>query len=219
MSNDSPDLHKYPGKQLDVIWDRRLCIHVGECGRSEGDFFVGGRTPWCDPDQTEASNAVDVCHRCPTGALSYDRKDGGPLETAADENTVVVASRGPLYIRGELDVAGASDNMESVKFRAALCRCGQSKNKPFCDNSHEASDFKDYGAVGTSADDATATGGPLKVGKAPNGPLLLSGNFSIINSSGRVAFRGTRAALCRCGASKNKPFCDGAHKAAGFEAD
>lgn len=55
--------------------------------------------------------------------------------------------------------------------------------------------------------------------KAPNGPLLLEGNLTIIAASGRAAWQGTKCALCRCGASKNKPFCDGAHKAAGFEAD
>ena len=60
-------------------------------------------------------------------------------------------------------------------------------------------------------------GGKLEINRAPNGPLLLSGNFCIRASSSRVAFEG--AALCRCGQSKNKPFCDGAHKAAGFEAD
>ena len=52
-----------------------------------------------------------------------------------------------------------------------------------------------------------------------NGPLLVSGNLSIVSGSGRVAWKGTKAALCRCGNSKNKPFCDGAHTAAGFEAD
>ena len=52
-----------------------------------------------------------------------------------------------------------------------------------------------------------------------NGPLLLNGNFEIVSAGGRTTWRGTKAALCRCGASKNKPFCDGAHKAAGFEAD
>ena len=62
-----------------------------------------------------------------------------------------------------------------------------------------------------------STGGPLEVKRAPNGPLLLSGNFEIVSAGGQVTWSGTKAALCRCGASKNKPFCDGAHKEAGFE--
>ena len=59
----------------------------------------------------------------------------------------------------------------------------------------------------------------LGVKRAKNGPLLLSGNFSIMAASGRVAWRGNKAALCRCGHSENKPFCDGAHAKKGFAAD
>lgn len=209
----------FEGNDLDITWDGRLCIHVGECGRAEGDLFVGGRQPWCDPNSvTAAEDAAEVCRRCPTGALTYIRKDGGDAEKADDRNTVHVASRGPLYVRGRLKIAGAPEDMPGVSYRAALCRCGASKNKPFCDNSHEESGFKDYGAVGQTGDADVATGGDLEIKAAPNGPLLLSGNLEIVTSSGRVAWKGTRCALCRCGESKNKPFCDGAHKAAGFEA-
>ncbi|MCA9588747.1 MAG: CDGSH iron-sulfur domain-containing protein [Myxococcales bacterium] len=216
--NDKP-IHRYEGKHLDVLWDGRLCIHVGECGRSADDLFTAGRKPWCQPDLVETTNATQVCERCPTGALTYERKDAGPAEAPSAVNTVVVSSRGPLYVKGELRIAGAAADMPGVQFRAALCRCGESKNKPFCDNSHEAAGFKDYGAVGRAGDGAPAEGGPLDIKGAPNGPLMVSGNFSIIAGSGRVAWRGTKAALCRCGASKNKPFCDGTHKAVGFTAE
>ena len=61
--------------------------------------------------------------------------------------------------------------------------------------------------------------GPLQVKAAKDGPLLVSGNFAIVASSGSTRWHGKRAALCRCGESENKPFCDGSHKAAGFTAD
>ncbi len=108
--------------------------------------------------------------------------------------------------------------MPAVKYRAALCRCGESKNKPFCDNTHEKVDFRDRGAVGDSGS-GCEPGGKLTIQRAPDGPLLLSGNFSIVSGAGCATWHGTKAALCRCGASKNKPFCDGAHKDIGFEAD
>ena len=209
----------YPGATTDVRWDGRLCIHIGECGRATNDLFVGGRQPWCQPDSVSAGETVDVVKRCPSGALTYDRKDGGGAEAAESENVVSVMYNGPLYVRGDLDVDGAADDMPGVRFRAALCRCGQSKNKPFCDNSHEAANFRDYGAVGDSGEGSDEQGGTLKVGRAPDGPLLLSGNFTIVAASGRKAWTGKKAALCRCGKSQNKPFCDGAHKAAGFQAD
>jgi CDGSH-type Zn-finger protein/uncharacterized Fe-S cluster protein YjdI len=209
----------YPGAAADVHWDGRLCIHIGECGRAKNDLFVAGRQPWCQPDRVRPDEVADVVSRCPSGALTYDRKDGGPEESPEAENVVSVMYNGPLYVRGDLEVDGAASDMSGVRYRAALCRCGQSKNKPFCDNSHEAAGFQDYGAVGDPGDGFDAPGGPLKVGKAPNGPLLLNGNFTIVAASGRKAWKGTKAALCRCGQSKNKPFCDGGHKDAGFEAE
>ena len=59
----------------------------------------------------------------------------------------------------------------------------------------------------------------MSVQPVKDGPLIFNGNFAILSSSGREAWRGTRAALCRCGESANKPFCDGSHKAAGFTSD
>jgi len=209
----------YDGAQADVHWDGRLCIHIGECGRAKNELFVGGRQPWCKPDLVTPEEVVDVVGRCPTGALTYERKDGGAGEVADAENVVSVMYNGPLYLRGDLEVDGAAEDMSGARYRVALCRCGHSKNKPFCDNSHEDAGFKDYGAVGDSGDGFDAPGGPLKVGRAPNGPLLLNGNFTIVAASGRTAFKGKKAALCRCGHSQNKPFCDGAHKEAGFEAE
>ncbi len=211
------DVKKYDGSAVDVTWDRRLCIHVGECGRAKNDLFVGGRDPWGQPDTTPADDVAETVLRCPTGALAFVRKDGGPAETAAADNSVVVANNGPLYVRGDLEIEGAAPDMPGVQFRAALCRCGHSKNKPFCDNSHEASGFVDRGAIGDPSPGRDAAGGTLEVNLAPNGPLLLQGNVQLVAGSGRVAWEGTKCALCRCGQSKNKPFCDGSHRAAGFD--
>ena len=98
-----------------------------------------------------------------------------------------------------------------------MCRCGQSKNKPFCDNSHEKANFRDYGAVGDKGTGLENTGGKLSISALADGPLILTGNLTIKNGSGRVAWSGTEVALCRCGASKNKPFCDGSHRDVGFK--
>ena len=215
--NKSP-VKTFAGEKVDVTWDKRLCIHIGECGRAEGDLFEGGRDPWCQPDVTSGDSVEEVVERCPTGALVAIRKDGGATETAPTSNSITVANSGPLYVAGELKVQGAAADMAGVKFRAALCRCGESKNKPFCDNTHESNGFRDRGAIGQTGPGLEAEGGALAINAAPNGPLLLAGNFSLVTAAGRVAWSGTKAALCRCGASKNKPFCDGSHVDAGFTA-
>jgi len=49
-----------------------------------------------------------------------------------------------------------------------------------------------------------------------DGPLLVSGGVRVVDAGGSVLFEGEKAALCRCGGSANKPFCDGTHKKIGF---
>ncbi len=210
----------FSGKIIDVQWDSRLCIHVAECGQAAGDLFVGGRKPWCQPDLSDAGEVREIIERCPSGALAYRDKAGGPAESAPAENTVFVACNGPLFVHGELQIEGVDPVAQpGLQFRAALCRCGASRNKPFCDNSHEEIDFKDYGAVGERGEGAAGLGGALQITPLKDGPLLCKGNLCLHAASGRLAWQGTTAALCRCGASKNKPFCDGSHTKIGFKSD
>ncbi|MBD3853934.1 MAG: CDGSH iron-sulfur domain-containing protein, partial [Acidobacteria bacterium] len=54
---------------------------------------------------------------------------------------------------------------------------------------------------------------------APNGPLLVSGPLEIMAGTGRAIDRTTNTALCRCGASENKPYCDGTHTKVGFQSE
>jgi CDGSH-type Zn-finger protein/uncharacterized Fe-S cluster protein YjdI len=219
-SKPTSPLTKFVGAELDVIWDSRLCTKQAECVRAEGELFMSGRKPWCQPDLGGQGAAVrEVTSRCPSGALVALRKNGKELEQAPSPlNQVVVAPNGPFFVTGQLEIQGATPDMLGVKRRAALCRCGHSKNKPFCDGSHVDAGFRDSGAVGR-AGGSVHDEGPLGVKPAPDGPLRLAGPFELIAGSGRRAFRASAAALCRCGASKAKPFCDGSHKAIGFRAD
>ena len=215
MSNK--EIYTYKGKEVDVDWDGRLCIHMGECGYAKGDLFISGRDPWCQPDLTSVEETLDVVKRCPTGALVFKPCNTNLNEVADKQNTVMVSYNGPYFIRGELDLKDAPTDMSGVSYRVALCRCGLSKNKPFCDNSHLKGKFEDYGAVGESGTSINQKGGVLKIKAMKDGPLILNGNVSVSASSGREAWQGDSLALCRCGSSKNKPFCDGSHVAAGFK--
>lgn len=210
---------QYPGETATVSWNGALCIHIGECGRADGDLFVGGRKPWCNPDLSSDDETKEVVERCPTGALSVAFKDGSGQEEADVENSALVAYNGPLFVRGDLDIDEAPEDVPGLRFRAALCRCGASKNKPFCDNSHLEAGFTDYGAVGKTTDSDPDTGGTLSIKPIKDGPLMFSGNVSVVSSGGKSVWRGSRVAMCRCGASENKPFCDGQHKKIGFTSD
>ncbi len=212
----SDSVYRYCGNTLDVAWDERLCIHIGECGQAEGHVFVDGRDPWCQPDLCANSSTLkEIVQRCPSGALYCLDHNNQLIEDPPVENTIMVSYSGPYFVRGRLSLDNTTDNMPGIQHRTALCRCGLSANKPFCDNSHIKS-FTDSGAVGETGNTASITSGLLEISCLPDGPLWLSGKFCIIAGSGRRAWCGDEAALCRCGASNNKPFCDGSHRNINF---
>ena len=104
--------------------------------------------------------------------------------------------------------------------RATLCRCGLSKNKPFCDNSHIAGGFSATGEPESKDSTLAITDlvGAVTIKPQPNGPYMVTGRLEIESGTGRNVNRVEKSFLCRCGHSSNKPYCDGSHKAAGFEA-
>jgi len=199
-----------------VTWDEDLCIHVGECTRAKGTLFESGRKPWCELDGVDDAHVREVVARCPSGALAASFSDPSATASPSAENTVTVADGGPLYVDGALAIEGAPERAPALGHRAALCRCGLSSNKPYCDNSHLKSDFRDHGAVGDAGAPLEVTGGILTIEVKKDGPLRVSGNLTIRAGSGRAAWQGTGTALCRCGLSANKPFCDGSHRKAGW---
>ena len=128
-----------------------------------------------------------------------------------------MAADGPLYIQGRLEIQTA-EGETAHETRVALCRCGASTNKPYCDDSHAEAGFRD---PATDVPQRLAEGDPtpstLLVKFVPDGPILVDGTLTVSGSDASKAV-GVRGALCRCGASSTKPFCDGSHAAAGFQA-
>lgn len=206
----------YNSDAIDVSYEARRCIHAAECVRGLPSVFDTEQRPWIQPANGEADAVAAVVLRCPTGALHFTRKDGGDDEAVPAVNQISIMADGPLYVRGDVHVALEHGALHDT--RMALCRCGQSANRPFCDNSHRGADFADDGLPGQSAAiDGEMVAGALTVTPAAQGPLLLQGNFELLDASGKAFFRGDKAALCRCGGSANKPFCDGTHKTINFE--
>lgn len=208
---------RYEGKELTILFDGARCIHARQCVLGLPEVFranVDG--PWIDPDAAEADEIRALARRCPSGAIVVEPKDGTPAERPPRKNVVTVTENGPLAIRADLRIAG-----EAPRVRAVLCRCGASKKKPFCDGSHEAMGFVATGEPPAAEDLPTLDEtGPLELTPAKNGPLLAKGPVEVIRGgTGKPVKRGAKLAFCRCGASKNKPFCDGTHASIGFEAD
>jgi hypothetical protein len=78
---------------------------------------------------------------CPTGALHYRRLDGGPQEEPQPGATVEPRPNGPLFVRGLVRIVDEGGQLIREDTRLALCRCGASENKPFCDGSHRRIGF------------------------------------------------------------------------------
>lgn len=201
----------YPSDAIDLHFELGRCIHAGRCVHGSPEVFDPKRKPWIDPTRSDVEVLVAVVEQCPTGALSYTRKDGGAAERGDLRNSARLVPDGPLQLRGRFQLGDA------VHTRAALCRCGASQNKPFCDNAHRGAGFSDDGLPDPSGLADVACEGEVQLQSVPNGPLHVVGDFEVVADDGDVVFRGSEAWLCRCGASANKPFCDGSHRASGFE--
>ncbi len=214
-------IREYQAEAITVKYDLKRCIHAEECVHGLPTVFDKSARPWIQPENASAAEIADVILRCPTGALQFERKDDGASEPIPTENTILLSADGPLYVQGEVEITRRDGSVLHRDTRVALCRCGTSKYKPFCDNAHLDIEFQADGSVADnqSETDASTTYGPLKITLAPNGAYRLQGNFEIRNTDGQVSFRGNRTALCRCGGSQNKPFCDMSHRSIGFIAD
>jgi len=213
------DPHVFASKDITVTWSKRRCIHAAECVRGLPGVFEPGRKPWVVPESASAEEIAEIIMRCPTGALHFERHDGGAAETPDAENVVRVTRHGPLELRGDLEIGSAAGAVLR-ETRVSLCRCGRSRHKPFCDGSHHPAGFRDPGEVFEGRmGPRVSESGPLRILARANGPLRLAGPLAIMSADGRVRRAGGEVALCRCGQSRNKPFCDGSHKEAAFVAE
>lgn len=127
---------QYRGDGIVVSFEPARCIHAARCVNGLPSVFDPERRPWIDPTQAEADAVAESVRKCPTGALTYLRTDGGPAEQP-DTPSIHAVRDGPLYVRGPIRIEDHEGNLFWSGNRAALCRCGASAIKPFCDGAHE----------------------------------------------------------------------------------
>ncbi len=134
---------RYATPDIAVTFDPRRCIHAARCVEGAPEVFDPNARPWIQPDNAPAGKLADVIARCPTGALRYERLDGGPPEAVPVEATLTLVKDGPIHVRGPMPLNDAQGNRrDDAGHRYALCRCGGSGNKPFCDNTHRTMGFE-----------------------------------------------------------------------------
>ena len=205
---------RYKGKHIIIYFNVDRCTHVAECLRGAPDVFDSKRQPWVKPDAAHPDKIAEVILQCPTGALHYKRLDGGKEESIPERNSITLQKNGPLDIRGDIEVQTHDHKILYKDTRLSLCRCGGSRHKPLCDGLHTITPFKDDGKTPLKdrvSDNKHERKGKCLIVLQPNGPLKMSGPFTIKDANGQILFHGEKALLCRCGESKNPPFCDGSH--------
>jgi CDGSH-type Zn-finger protein/uncharacterized Fe-S cluster protein YjdI len=201
------------GDKLVLRFEAKRCIHSRHCVLGAPRVFLANvQGPWLYPDEMHVEALAHIAQMCPSGAITYQRLDGGPEEPVPDVNELRLRENGPYAVHADVELEGHGSLL-----RATLCRCGASQNKPFCDGSHNKAQFSATGEPATrDSTPLAARGGRLEIRPQPDGPLVVTGNLEICAGTGRTVDRITSARLCRCGGSATKPFCDGTHARIGF---
>ncbi len=132
----------YAGKRITIFDNRAICSHAGHCTDGLAAVFRMGKEPWIDPDGAAVEKIIATIQKCPSGALGY-AIDGKEAVPPARPPLVTVTDDGPYAITGGIELAGVAFGDGASTEHYTLCRCGASKNKPFCDGSHWDAKFKD----------------------------------------------------------------------------
>jgi CDGSH-type Zn-finger protein/uncharacterized Fe-S cluster protein YjdI len=212
-------IHIYETEEIKVTYDIKRCIHAAECVRGLRKVFNPDKKPWIQPANATAKEVANVIEKCPTGALHYEMKKSEREEKPSSKNRVQLTRNGPVYFFGDIEVEDHEGNTVLKDTRFALCRCGASGNKPACDNTHEKLEWKG----GTDADKTKMPEiekeehDKLLIKLMKDGPAILEGCYTMESATVGEHTSDKGVALCRCGGSSTKPFCDGTHKEIGFK--
>ncbi len=134
---------KYRNGEITVVWKPNLCIHSGNCWRGLGTVFSPNERPWVKMEGGTSEEIMAQVAKCPSGALSSFRNDSqNSVPESAASIKVEVTADGPLILTGDFTIQHTDGREEVRKRSTALCRCGQSANKPFCDGNHKRIGFK-----------------------------------------------------------------------------
>jgi len=145
------DILHYTNDEVTVVWKPKVCIHSTLCWKELREVFNPRERPWIKMDGSTTERIIEQVRKCPSGALSYflnadqDKQAEDPNKIVAEAANVLkieVTADGPYLISTECMIVH-SDGREEVKTGSvALCRCGNSQNKPYCDGSHSSTGFK-----------------------------------------------------------------------------
>lgn len=137
---------KYSNGEITVVWEPAKCIHASHCWKDSPNIFKPQKKPWIDLKEAKPDDIIKQIRKCPSGALSYYFNDGEnikPENSVKQECLIEILENGPLLVYGNIELKNKK-NKEFIKSKVtAFCRCGHSKNKPYCDGAHLKVNFTD----------------------------------------------------------------------------
>ena len=132
----------YAGSEVTVHDNRGICAHIGNCSSGLPSVFRLKTEPWIDPAAADGEAIIETVRQCPSGALSYT-VDGAEHRDQDRDLAIVVSKDGPYFVTGGIELPDVERGEGASTEHYTLCRCGASKNKPFCDGTHWSIKFKD----------------------------------------------------------------------------
>jgi len=138
---EADKIDSYVGEHIIIHDNRSICAHAGYCTDELASVFRHRQTPFVDPDGSTVEAVIEIINKCPSGALSYSL-DGTLHKAPMRENVIFIAPNGPYVVTDDIELTDTPRAEGCAKNKMTLCRCGASKNKPFCDGSHWHIDFK-----------------------------------------------------------------------------
>jgi methylamine---glutamate N-methyltransferase subunit C len=160
----------YVGKTITIHDNRGICSHAGFCTDGLPKVFRMGTEPWIDPDGAELSTIIETVAKCPSGALSYSIEETEYRDPLRREPAIRVTPDGPYHLEGYMTLQGVDLLEGTSEEHRTLCRCGQSKNKPFCDGAHWYVGQHDSAEEPAAAVDGAAAGSAVTAGGPPEEP-------------------------------------------------
>jgi len=135
-------IQNYKGKSISIIFNRSICAGAGECVRNLPTVFKSeSSSEWIYPDNDKNEKIIKTIKDCPSGALSYSIQGRTDLDDSSVAKITIIKN-GPYNVESvHLEHLTAPTNFSTRKY--SLCRCGHSKNKPYCDYSHSDKKWDD----------------------------------------------------------------------------
>jgi len=137
-------MKQYSNKDIKVLWNPEKCIHAKECVKGLPQVFCRDSTPWINMQGASSEEIMKVVDRCPSGALTYEKMRSIDEKSAYEPCArIKVMKNGPLLVEGGCSLMSNDGKASASQGPYALCRCGGSGKKPFCDGTHIKVGFDD----------------------------------------------------------------------------